>query len=84
MHFRNQCLKIVSLTLNSSKRRIFCDFNLVYFSLLKVVLKREKRIFVRLFLSDILCVMRSSNQRGHYNYYHIESISGDICELGVS
>ena len=81
MHFRNQCLKIVSLTLNSSSRRIFCDFNLVYFSLLKVVLKREERIFVP--LSDILCVMRSSNHRGHYNYYHIESISGDICEEGV-
>ena len=83
MHFRNQCLKIVSLTLNSSKRRIFCDFNLVYFSLLKVVLKREERIFVPLF-AMLFCVMRSSNQRGHYNYYHIESISGDICELGVS
>lgn len=28
--------------------------------------------------SDMVCVMRGSNQRGHYNYYHIESIS-DVC-----
>ena len=41
--------------------------------------KEGGKIICSTLSSDIVCVMRGSNQRGHYNYYHIESISGDIC-----